>query len=438
MKNVEDVVACCVDYGTFVSVAEKLGETMRLVYYHSPYETEYQDVRDCVIGQGLPNVQRLDELMDPEYIARIDLFVFPDIGFGALQRYLRSIGKAVWGHMGANDLELFRTDFLQVLQDVGLPVAPSLTIVGVTALAKYLKQHDNKWVKINRFRGNVETFHHLDYAHSVRTLDSLAVIFGGYKEQVIFVVQDEIETDSEVGYDGWCIDGKFPPFSFQGYEAKNELYLGSLLAAEDLPDEIKQVNEAMAPILASYGYRDWWATEIRISDGEPYFIDPTPRLPGQTGEHQLESCANLAEVIWYGAHGIVVPPKFIWNFAAEATLHYESATKDPSISDEWKSLELPKDLLPRLKLYRYCIIDGVHQFSSKNTNEVGVVLGFGDDVESSIADLTANLEQLKGLPVHANTAGFAKLLESIHEAEAQGIEFGGDPPEPAEIIETIS
>ena len=290
MKDIHDVVCCTIDYGTFLSVAEKLGETCKTSYYHSPFQTEYQDVRNCVKGGGLDLVQRLDEFLDPDVLDTIDLFVFPDIGFGGLQRHLRSIGKAVWGHMGADSLELFRTKFLDVLEEVGLPIAPSERIVGLSALAEYLKKNDKKWVKINRFRGNMETWHHKDYAHSQRTLDGLAVIFGGAKEQIVFVVQDEIESDVECGYDlPWCIDGEFPVQSFQGYEKKNELYLGSVIADAELPDEIKVVNKAMAPILKDFGYRCWWATEIRVADGVPYFIDPTPRMPGQTGEHQLEN-----------------------------------------------------------------------------------------------------------------------------------------------------
>src|SRR6185312_3285192 len=167
------------DQGTFISIADKLSETMAKVYYHSPYETEYQDVRACVQGTGLDRVIRLDDFLDPDYLDEIDLFVFPDIGFGGLQRHLRSIGKAVWGHMGATDLELYRTMFLDTLEEVGLPTIQSERITGVTALARYLKTHKNKWIKINRFRGNMETWHHQDYEHSVAMLDTLAVVFGG-------------------------------------------------------------------------------------------------------------------------------------------------------------------------------------------------------------------------------------------------------------------
>jgi hypothetical protein len=340
----------------------------------------------------------------------------------------------VWGHFGGTDLELYRDYFLDVLKQIGLPTIPSERIVGLSALADYLQENENKWIKVNRYRANMETWHHLDYAHSQRTLDSLAVIFGGAKEQVVFIVQDDLESDMEIGYDGWCIDGSFPAYSFQGYEKKNELYLGSVLSDADLPDEIKTVNEAMAPILRRYGYRDWWATEIRVKDGVPYFIDPTPRMPGQTGEHQLESMMNFADVIWHGANGVLIQPEFEWCFAAEATLHYEASTKDPAISDEWKTLDLPADVLRWMKLYHYCKLDGLYHFVAKSTDEIGVMIGVGDSTEEAIEHLMGNLEWLKDLPVHANLSGFGSLLKSIKKAEKQGLVFGGKIPKPETIF----
>lgn len=435
MKPVEEVVACVVDYGTFLSVAECLAETMQTVYYHSPFSTEYQDARDCVLGGGLERVKRLDEFLDPSVLSSIDLFIFPDIGFAGLQRHLRSLGKAVWGHMGATDLELYRTKFLATLEDVGLPMVHNERCEGISELAAYLRENENKWVKINRFRNNMETWHHRTWKQSQRTLDSLAVIFGGIKEEVVFIVQDDIESDLEYGYDGWCIDGNFPAQSFQGYEKKNELYLGSLMQYDDLPEGMRVVNEALAPKLADYRYRCFLATEIREKDGVPYFIDITPRMAGQTMEHLMVNCTNFAEGIWLGANGEMWEPDFLYKIAAEGTLHYSADTKDPSIVDEWKTLELPDEVMQWVKLYHYCRTkDGAYQFSTRNTDEVGVVLGLGDRIEEATDHLGENLDLLKDLPLSVSTSGFASLLSSIKEAEEQGIPFGVKVPHPEQIF----
>lgn len=262
----------------------------------------------------------------------------------------------------------------------------------------------------------------------------MAVIFGGAKEQVTFVVQDEIESDMELGYDGWTVDGKFPAKSFQGYEKKNELYLGSLLASKDLPKEITYINEKMAPILKKYQYRNWWATEIRVAKGVPYFIDPTARHPGQTGEHQWETCSNLAEVIWLGAHGELINPIFEYNFAAEATLHYEGGSDNEAIAQEWKILDIPKSVKTWFKPYHYCIVDGIYNFLPSDKDEVGVMLGVGNSIEEAIKHLKKNIDAMKELPVYAKLGGFKDLIESILEAKKHGIKFADKIPDPKTII----
>lgn len=431
MKEVSDLTVLVCDYGSFTSLAEKLGERCKRVLVHTPYSQEFEGIKDCVKGDGLLNVERCDEFLDPEILRELDLAVFPDIGFGGVQKHFRELGIAVWGSMGASELELYRTRFLSLLKELGLPMIHSEKIVGVTALSDHLKTVKDKWVKINRFRADMETWHHQDHLHSLSQLDSLAVKFGGLKEEVVFVVQDKIDSDVEIGYDGFTVDGRFPSTTFQGYEAKNELYLGSRLTTKELPDQIKEVNEALAPVLKEYGYRNFIATEIRVKDDVGYFIDPTMRMPGQTGEQLLETCENLAEVIWHGANGELVEPEFISKYAAEATLHYKNH------SDElWKFLTIPEKVRRFIKLYHYCETESGIHFPPHHSDEVGVVLGLGDTIEDAIDHLKENLDGLGDEPVTADVEGFAELIEVIREAESHGMKFADEPiPEPEIAIQ---
>ena len=328
MKEVQEVTACVVDYGTFVSVAKRLSSQYAKVYYYSPFEEEYLDARKCVIGDGIDGVERLDDPLDPDVFDKIDLWIFPDIGFGGFQRHLRSLGKAVWGSMGADRLELYRTLFIKTLQELDLPLVNSVKLQGLSKLSDHLKTVKDKWVKINRYRANMETWKHIDYKHSIPELNRLAVEFGGVQEHVWFVVQDQIETEIEIGYDGWSVDGWFPDKSFQGYEKKNELYLGSWMNYDDLPEAVRYVNEKFSTVMEKYGYRNDFATELRVLDDVPYFIDPTMRMPGQTGEHLLNTCSNLAEVKWKGANGELIQPEFTSRFSTESTLHYTACSEN--------------------------------------------------------------------------------------------------------------
>jgi hypothetical protein len=420
MKDVSEITTCCVDYGTFLCVAEMFGRVAKKSYFYSPTADEYLDARKCFIGDGLDeveNVFRVDEPLDPDFIDEVDLWIFPDIRFTGMQKLIHRLGKPVWGSMGADELELSRTKFLEMLKFLGLPVAKSVTVKGLTNLALHLKQVEDKWVKVNRFRENMETWHHIDYTHSQRELERLGFDFGGVKEHIIFIVQDVIEPALEIGYDGWSVDGQYPDKSFQGYEGKNELYLGSWMDSKDLPDVVKQVNEAIAPVLKEFGYRNFMATELRVKDDIAHFTDPTWRMAGQTQEHLMNTCTNLPEVIWYGANGEVISREFRSRFAAEATLHYT----DPS--EGWRTLVIPEKIREFIKLYGYCYADGAYQFPPRRNDELGVVCGEGDTIEDAIENLKDNFDALGDEPLAIEFDGFADLLNEIKEAEKQGVEF---------------
>lgn len=423
MKAPENVTACVVDYGNFLCLAEKLGETYRKVYYYSPHETEYREVARCVLGEGIPTIERCNEPLD--LIGKVDLWVFPDIGFTGLQRHLVTQGAAVWGSRDVTNIELERSTFLKVLNEVGLPVAPSTVVNGLGSLTTLLKKAHDKWVKVDCYRENMETWHHIDYEHSLPMLRHLASTFGGASESITFVVQDPIPNAQECGYDGFCIDGRFPRVSFQGYEKKNELYLGSALPAREHPQAVQMVNAAMAPFLKAQRYRNFFATEIR----DEYFIDPTPRMAGQSQEHLLETCTNLAEVIWAGANGELVEPEFSAKFAASATLHYKEVP-----GENWKALTIPQGIQRWFKLANHCRVGETYHFPPGRNDEVGVVIGIGNSVEKAIGAVQTHLEAVKDEPIEANLKEFADLLADIEKAQAAGDKFSDKPLPSAEVV----
>ena len=429
MKDVSKVKAVVVDYGSFTGLAERLAEEMDTVFYYTPCESEFKDVTQCCKGDGLAKVVRIEDIMDPEVFDKADLYVFPDIGFTGHQKFLRRAGKAVWGSMGADELELYRTRFLKTIKELGLPTIPSVTIRGLTELRRHLRGVKDKWIKINIYRAQMETWHHLDWEHSGPELDRLAGEFGPLQDQCIFVVQDNLPTQVEIGYDGWTVDGQFPAESFQGYEKKNELYLGSRLAADKLPAAVKKINTAMAPLLKQYQYRNFIATEIRVGkDGKAYFIDPTMRMPGQTGEQLLRTCANLPEVIWRGAQGELIKPVFKYKFAAESTMHYTAG-------GAWWTLRIPEKVRPWTSLYHFCELDGACIFPPKTNDEPGVVIGAGQTIQAAIDHLKANIELLKDEPVRCHTHGFVELIKAIEDAEKHGVEFTSQAiPSPAAVM----
>ena len=433
MKSAKEVTACVRDYGYFISLAEKLAQTYKKVYYSSPVDSEYRDIKTRVFGEGIPNVERLDNPFDPKCFNDIDLFIYPDVGFSEEQLHLRELGKAVWGAFDATDFELYRTLFLEFIEELKLPCAPYVICNGLTELQEHLADVKDKWIKVDEFRGNMETWHHIDYEHSEPQLTRMALVFGGAKEEITFIVQDAIPTKIELGYDGWTVDGKYPSACFQGYEKKNELYLGSLQKYGDMPKQTQEINEAISPRLKEMGYRCWMATEIRVKDGKPFFTDPTFRMPGQTGEQLLETCENLPDVVWYGANGILLEPKYKYKYAVSATMHYCA-----QVGDEWGIISVPKEIKQWVKPCHYGFIDGRYHFPPDNANDLGVVLGCGDSIIEALKHLRQNIDKMKNEPISFELDGFFDLLSAIRKAQKQGMKFSDDKiPTDEEILEYV-
>lgn len=428
LKPTDEVTACVFDYGYFPSLAQKLSASFRKVFYYAPIEAEYSNIKFHVIGEGIPNVTRLLEPFDPATFNRTDLFIFPDIGYAKLQAFLVEQDKAVWGSKAATYLELYRSAFLSVLKDLGLSVPKHKIVYGLSALMTALKGVKNKWIKLDIYRDNMETWHHIDYEHSIPMLSYLSTELGGAAETCVFVIQDEIPDAQENGYDGYCIDGQFPSRSFQGYEKKNELYLGAWMKNDDLPENIRMVNEAFAPKLKEIKYRNFFATEIR----NEFFIDPTPRMAGQSQEQLLENCTNLADIVWHGANGELIEPDFAHRFGATATIHYEEVP-----GEGWRSIVIPKKEQKWFKMGKYMQDGEIYHFPPNKSDEIGVVIGVGDTIEDTINDLKAHLDAVENEPIHAEVEGFADILRDAKEAAKHGDAFTKQTiPSPKIVIDS--
>lgn len=431
MKDPAEIVCCVVDFGSFTSLAETLSKTYSKVYYHTPIEREFRCLDDAVIGYGIPKVHKIEDFMEPAIVKETDLYCFPDIGYAGHQRYLKSIGKPVWGSMGGDELERLRTKFVSTVKKLGLPLVHTQKVRGLDALCDYLKDKKNVWVKVNEFRDNMETWHHQDWLHSQPMIRRIHLKFAAAPQLVWFVVQDALDGATEIGYDGLCVDGWFPDSSYQGYEKKNELYLGARTDYDALPEAVRLVNEKFSPVLEEYGYRNFWATEIRNLDGVPYFIDPTARMPGQTGEQLLETMTNLPAVIWQGAHGQLIQPEWAADFAASATLNYKGDLEDAKV------IRVPPDAKRWVKLCRYRQDGDEYHFPANKREDVGVVIGMADSIEDTIEAVRSNFDAIGDDSLSVKLDGFKEVLEDIHQAQSEGIEFTKETvPEPESVIES--
>jgi hypothetical protein len=308
---------------------------------------------------------------------------------------------------------------------------PAYEVVrGLDELRARLKDSRDKYVKLSRYRGMMETFHHVDYVESEPMLDQLAVKFGSVKNVIPFLVEDPVDTDIEVGYDGFCVDGQFPSLGIQGYEIKDKCLIASVQKYEDLPEEITIVNQVLSPVLRDFRYRNFWSTEIRVKDGNSYLIDPCCRCPSPCTEIQMEIWENLGGILWAGAGGELVEPVAAAKFGVEAIIDHNG--------DEhfWRNLEVPDSVRRWVKLYNVCHPGPIYAIPPFPTScdAIGAIVGIGDTIQEAIDQLAEHVEVLKDQPITVKFESLREGLEVIQEAEKKGLEFSEQPvPEPETV-----
>lgn len=429
MSETSDKTVCVVDHGLFMELAIRLSRDFKRVLYYTPWEKGFPLLNDCVIGDGFEEIERIEGIW--KYLDEIDLFVFPDIQHSCLQEHLQSIGKPVWGSRRGDSLELKRARFKEVLEAFKLPVGGWRPIRGLDELRDYLQSNDNKFVKISKYRGCMESWHHVNYDLSEPKLDSLAEKFGPLQDAIPFIVEDPIETDIEVGYDGYCIDGDFPTIGVQGYETKDRGLIASVQKYSDMPDEVTSVNRALSPILGDFKYRNFFSTEIRVKDGKSYFIDPCCRCPSPCIEIQMELWGNLGEILWNGAQGHLIDPEPTAQFGAVAMIDHKDDCR------KWRVLEVPNNIRKWVKLFFACRHNGMYSIPPfpHNCDTIGAVIGIGNTIQEAIDDLKYNADYLSADYLSVHTEALYETLQSIQQAEKKGIEFTDQPvPKPESVL----
>lgn len=413
------------DHGQFIEVARALGRQVAKCYYWSPADRSLPMIQEAVIGDGFDEIERVKSVWD--VASRCDFFVFPDIGMCGLQRELISQGEAVWGARESDSLESNRGKFLRALKKCGLEVPRNETVVGLTNLRLFLKDKEDMYVKISKWRGNFETFHWVDFEQTSAELDNMAVEFGPMKEQITFYVFWPIDTDLEDGVDTYCIDGVFPKRVLHGMECKDKSFIGTMCDFDELPDPVREVNEKFAAVLKDY--RGFFSTEVRILPDKFYFIDPTCRAPSPPHQLQTELWGNYADILYSGALGKCIDPEETAKFGVQALLSYKRN------STEWVSFKIPESIERNVKCGFCCKVDGLLVFPPHPLETMaGYLVATGDTIHEAIKNLQ---ESAKELPpgLSCEDKSIAELLKEVHSAEEKGMEFTDQKvPDPATVI----
>jgi hypothetical protein len=416
------------DHGFFLPLARRLAEPggFGKVYYHTPFEKAFPTLNEGIIGAGFDDIIRCN---DPWAIKnKIDLWVFPDIYHQGLQADLRAQGCRVWGAGAGMRLETNREFFFQKLGELGLAIAPHRSLVGLSALADYLKDKKDQFIKVSFWRGSLETKHWRSWREDAENLDLWAVKLGGLKEHVPFLVFDKIDTKLEIGADTFCVHGQWPATMLHGIEQKDEAYFSAVTLKREMPDELTHIMDAFSPFLAESEYSCQWSMEVRVTGAEAYFIDATAR-GGMPSTASFLAAANVPEILWHGADGELVDTDYGFKFSAECMVKIKGE------SDSWASIVLPDELKPWLKVCDCCELDGKIWFPADGPSieEIGWLLAVGD-TPTEVAEEMNRLADLLPDGADACVESLADILRNIETEEEAGIKFTDHKMPPPEIV----
>jgi len=431
MKEISEVTACIVDHSLNVGLAIELASRKafkRVLYHNAAWIEAFPKLNKGCIGDGYDDVEVTDDYWAMK--GEIDLFIFPDLYHAGEQLELEAQDFLVWGSRNGDKTEMYRQDFLKKLAQVGLEVPPHKIITGLTALREHLLDREDKYIKIDKWRGTIETTHWRSWAMDESLLDWWAVLFGPLKEMIDFIVCDAIETELEIGCDTFCIDGKYPDLMVEGVEYKDQCYFGTVKKRPEIPEQLNAVLEAFSDELARVHYRNLISSEVRIKDDHFFFTDPTRRFPCPAGNSQLKLYRNLPEIIYHGAAGELVQPEMNGQFGAECVLVAKGPKK------LWSEIQFPAELMDSVICAGSCYVGGKVCTPPDDSEDDGVgwLVNIGVSAKGTIEGI---LEKAKELPdgVTANTDDLVQVLKEIETAESEGVPFTDDPmPTPAEIV----
>ena len=425
-EDLEDKRVLVVDSGgLFIEVARRLARDFGKVYYASEWLDSFPSLNRGIVGDGFSDIEHVAHPL--EVAGEVDLVLFPDSTHAPLQEHFEAIGVRVWGARKAEALEQNRSFFLRTLRELDLKVPKHTICNGLSELNTVLKEKEDCYVKVSKWRGTFETAHWRSFDLDEALLDLWAMRFGPAKELITFIVCDAID-GAEVGADTYCIDGQWPSVGLTGFEAKDSSYLGAVTKREDMPQELTETMDAFSDYLKRERYRQFWSMEMR--DG--CFIDATVRAGLPSSASQMELWDNFSEIVWHGANGELVEPEPLALFSAECVLTMKHD------KESWGVIEVPDNLRQWMKLAGCCEIDGRICFPAEtggiSGDLVGWLVAIGNSPREAIDQLKEYVEQLPD-GVTARVDALVDVLREIELAADEGIEFTDKPlPKPEKVM----
>lgn len=419
-----------VDSGLFTELAVRCAREISKVRSHVPWRDEFPTLNDRAVGAGLGDVEWIEDPYLDWVYDTTNVYCFPDIFFAGEQQLLKRTQKPVWGSDIGDELETKRVWFRGLQEELGLPIPKGEVVKGWTALHDRLKEKNaHCFVKTtSKIRGSMETHEFWDYEQEIYWLWELRIKLGGGAEQVLFLIEEPIESPFETGVDTYCVNGQFPKTPMQGIEIKGKLILSSAQTKSATPKPLDDALTALTPELSGRRYCNFLSAEFRGK----ILTDFCARAPNPGIGVEMEMIRNIGEIIYKGAHGELVEPDYEFEFGIQAAIFHDHP------EDSWKQFRIDPEIRRWVKLMEFCRIEDLYQIIPRppHGTKIGWLIGVGDSIERAAEHLQENAEALKKHPFEIKLDCLPEAIKQAQEMEQQGMIFSDQPlPEPETVLE---
>lgn len=404
--------------GNYLSQALILAPQFAKMYYHIPDYTPFKGPYNASIGTGYEQIEVLLSIWDQ--LEKFDLVIIPDIGLADYATHLKGLGKAVWG--GSLDyLENNRDQFYAIQERLDMNTVDFEVVKGFKNLRKMMtqKKYAGWFCKINLYRNVFETFKYENPNHSEPILDKIQKELGPL-DDMIFVMQAPIDGDViEIGYDGFCINGQLPSYGLFGAEAKDAGFLCKFTSIDNMPKQIRQVNEQFSTALKAFKGSNFLSTEVRVDldSGKGYYIDICARAGQPPSNLYLQMFSNWGSIIENGTQGILVEPEYTKKYGVEIIL------KSTWVNNNFLTVSFPEEYKDNIKLKGSFVRDGqtyVVPFRTATNYDLdafGSVTVIGNDVQEIMKQALEIAQSIEGYDITYSKSVLEDLNDEIANLE---------------------
>lgn len=420
MKDLSSYKILVYDYRNAIAVAQRLARDFGTVFYFCPYVTNgFPEHTPFDVGYNVPNIIKVKEWA--QVYDECDAVMFTDSMEPYLQNWMRSQGKPVFGSVFAESLEHDRLLLKRVLKDLSLPVGNYSVAHGLDELEEILKNSKEGYIK-SSLRGNSETFKHIEWSLTKRQLQRMRHEMGLYENRETYVFEHPLESVVEFGYDGFIVNAQYPDISLCGIEQKDKSYLGRFVYYNTLPEQIRSVNSALAPIFDEMGYAGHYSNEIILTkDKRGFLLDNSNRFPSPPGELMLEAYSNYSEIVWDIAHRRMPNIEFEHQWGVQLIIKSDIAEEDPS------PIIVPYEYKKYVKIKNLGIDDdGTWYFvPSKGfgMKEIGSIVFTANTMDAAIDGAKNIYENIKGFDTYVDVDSLMDSKKTLSKLSKLGISF---------------